>query len=89
MVFEELMDLQVPGTKQELQSQVKRVFQTVAGSMGHTPAVCRKSYVHPRLLASWQEGALAEWKASCPKDMPEEDCMFLRWWRETIIPGMP
>jgi DNA topoisomerase-1 len=30
----------------------------VAAQLGNTPAVCRKSYIHPRVLASYLDGSL-------------------------------
>jgi DNA topoisomerase-1 len=32
------------------------VVKTVASDLGNTPAVCRSSYIHPHILADWQEG---------------------------------
>jgi DNA topoisomerase-1 len=32
----------------------------VSGRLGNTRAVCRKCYIHPQVLASWQEGRLAD-----------------------------
>lgn len=34
------------------------VVQAVAAQLGNTPAVCRKSYIHPRLLAGLLDGSL-------------------------------
>jgi DNA topoisomerase IB len=30
----------------------------VAAVLGNTPAVCRGSYIHPRVLEGWQDGSL-------------------------------
>jgi DNA topoisomerase IB len=32
----------------------------VATLLGNTPAVCRKSYIHPEVFAAWREGVLAD-----------------------------
>jgi DNA topoisomerase-1 len=37
---------------------VVTVVKRVAGQLGNTPAVCRKSYIHPRVLASYLDGSL-------------------------------
>ncbi len=37
---------------------VKAVIATVAARLGHTPTVCRASYIHPRILADYATGAL-------------------------------
>jgi DNA topoisomerase-1 len=34
------------------------VVKRVAAQLGNTPAVCRKSYIHPRVLASYLDGSL-------------------------------
>ncbi|HET9646480.1 MAG TPA: DNA topoisomerase IB [Burkholderiaceae bacterium] len=38
--------------------RVKEVIATVAQRLGHTQAVCRKSYVHPQVLQAFVEGRL-------------------------------
>jgi DNA topoisomerase-1 len=38
--------------------QVVAVMKEVAAMLGNTPAVCRKSYVHPRLVEAFQSGEL-------------------------------
>lgn len=35
------------------------VVKRVAEQLGNTPAVCRKCYIHPRVLAGWLDGSLA------------------------------
>jgi DNA topoisomerase I len=38
--------------------KINRVLAGVAERLGNTPAVCRKSYVHPQLLLSFEQGSL-------------------------------
>jgi DNA topoisomerase-1 len=38
---------------------VKRAIDRVAARLGNTPAVCRRCYVHPEIVASYLEGSLA------------------------------
>jgi DNA topoisomerase-1 len=45
---------QVRPTKRSAAAVVKRV----AEQLGNTPAVCRKSYIHPRVLSSYLDGSL-------------------------------
>lgn len=35
------------------------MLQKVADRLGHTPAICRTSYVHPRLIEDFTENRLA------------------------------
>jgi DNA topoisomerase-1 len=46
-------------TKKELQREIVAAIDRVAGQLGNTRAVCRKSYVHPAVLAAFEGGALA------------------------------
>lgn len=34
------------------------VVREVAGLLGNTPAVCRRSYIHPEVFAAWEDGRL-------------------------------
>lgn len=40
--------------------EVKRAIETVAGYLGNTPAVCRASYVDPRVIDRFQAGVAIE-----------------------------
>jgi DNA topoisomerase-1 len=45
------------GTSQRaMKAQVRDAIKAAAAALGNTPAVCRKSYVHPRVLEHWQAG---------------------------------
>ena len=39
-----------------LKAQVRDAIRAAAAALGNTPAVCRKSYVHPRVIEAWTEG---------------------------------
>jgi DNA topoisomerase-1 len=44
------------------------VVKTVAADLGNTPAVCRSSYIHPSILAHWNEGSFRRrWNAALKK----------------------
>jgi DNA topoisomerase-1 len=45
-------------TKKEFQRAVVSAIDDVAGRLGNTRAVCRKSYVHPAVLAAFEGGIL-------------------------------
>jgi DNA topoisomerase IB len=40
-----------------------QIVKQVAEQLGNTPAVCRKSYIHPMVLENYLDGAL---KLKCP-----------------------
>ena len=54
---------------------VARAYQEVAHYLGNTPAVCRKSYVDPRLIDHYQSGSTiaAVLEAICGPDHVESD----------------
>jgi DNA topoisomerase-1 len=39
-----------PTNQRECKQCIKRVVETVAEQLGHTPTVCRASYIHPRVI---------------------------------------
>ena len=47
-----------PQSGRESKACIKRVIATVAAQLGHTPTVCRASYIHPRLLEDFAGGAI-------------------------------
>jgi DNA topoisomerase-1 len=49
---------------------VRRAMETVAEHLGNTPAVCRASYVHPKIIDTFNDGTLAERWHSTPKRRP-------------------
>ena len=46
-------------TLAQARTEVKRVLAEVAKKLGNTPAICRKSYVHPFVIESFLAGELA------------------------------
>jgi DNA topoisomerase I len=38
---------------------IRKAIETVAARLGNTPAICRKCYVHPEVLAAYLDGKLA------------------------------
>jgi len=48
-----------PGAKRETERNVNVAIEAVAGLLGNTPAVCRKSYVHPGVVDAYRDGTMA------------------------------
>lgn len=42
----------------EAKHRISAAIKTAAEKLGNTPAICRKSYVHPQVLAAFQDGSL-------------------------------
>lgn len=51
-----LMRETTPSTKTKTTRQLVEVVKTVARQLGNTPAICRKCYIHPALIQSFQRG---------------------------------
>ncbi len=50
-----------PAANAEARAAVeKEMFETVAEALGHTPAVCRQSYVDPRVITAYENGRLRD-----------------------------
>jgi DNA topoisomerase I len=54
----ELSTLDGAGAKLSVKANVKHAIDTVAATLGNTPTICRKCYVHPRVIESYLDGAL-------------------------------
>jgi DNA topoisomerase-1 len=71
---------------------LKPLLQQVAEEIGNTPAILRKSYIHPNLIDSWKEGSFArpEWarlrRAETPRHFSRSEALLLRWLRKQYKP---
>jgi DNA topoisomerase-1 len=52
-----------PDTQTLAKANIKSAIDDVAGSLGNTPTICRKCYVHPALLEAYLDGGLTLSKA--------------------------
>lgn len=52
-----------PDSKTLAKANIKAAIDEVSGSLGNTPAICRKCYVHPALLETYENGELKLRKA--------------------------
>jgi DNA topoisomerase-1 len=52
-----------PETKALAKANIKAAIDDVAGSLGNTPTICRKCYVHPAVLEAYENGDLMLRKA--------------------------
>jgi DNA topoisomerase IB len=53
-----LCSLEHPGTERGCKKCIKGVLDKVADRLGHTPAICRASYVHPMLFEEFTANRL-------------------------------
>jgi DNA topoisomerase-1 len=78
--------LETPDSKRGRTLATNQVIDTVAARLGNTRAVCRKCYVHPRVLEHWQDGRLADELAAVrrrfrrtPSGLDRAEYVTLRW----------
>jgi DNA topoisomerase I len=88
--LEQLLD-QEPELKKE--KTVKEAFKQVAKSLGNTPAVCSKYYVHPQIVALFQEDKLFDYLKTHDATGPEDpffsstEKLVLNMLRQTVNSG--
>ena len=54
-----------PWTETSLNKAVRRAVAGVAQNLGNTPAVCRGSYINPRVVELFREGTTIERTVAC------------------------
>jgi DNA topoisomerase-1 len=54
-----LRQMPPPGTRRQTERHVNVTIEAVAGLLGNTPTVCRKSYVHPGIVDAYRDGTMA------------------------------
>jgi len=54
-----LCSIDHPGSERACKQSIKQVLEQVADRLGHTPTICRTSYVHPRLFEDFTANRLA------------------------------
>ena len=62
-----LREVPPPSTKRETERHVNVAIEAVAGLLGNTPTVCRKSYVHPGVVDAYRDGAMSSLSSRKPK----------------------
>jgi DNA topoisomerase I len=55
-----LCALDNPGSERACKRCVNDMLKKVASQLGHTPSVCRKSYIHPQVIDDFMSNRLAE-----------------------------
>jgi DNA topoisomerase-1 len=54
----------------QAKKNVLSAVEAVSGVLGNTPAICRKSYIHPAVLECYMDGSMSrKLKASLPPAM--------------------
>ncbi|ASQ45597.1 DNA topoisomerase IB [Legionella clemsonensis] len=71
-------------TKKPSAKLLNTVLKEVATLLGHTPAVCRKNYVHPQIVHWWERGLLHQWTSKNQSHIKvlDEDELLLYWLKD-------
>src|SRR5579872_6979165 len=69
----ELRRYEVPQTPAEAKRNIVEAVKTVAQRLGNTPAICRKSYVHPLIVEAYEEGTLSGWLPAASAERKADD----------------
>ena len=59
-----LRECEAASSDAQVRRNIVRVVERVANRLGNTKAVCRKSYIHPAIFESYQDGSMMEMIAS-------------------------
>ncbi len=79
-------EIERPQNKRETARILNALIDKVAARLGNTRAVCRRCYIHPRVIDSWSQGTLAEELAEAGRQCSEpleglddEEMLVLGW----------
>lgn len=64
-------------TRHEARQNIVEAVKGVAGRLGNTPAICRKSYIHSGLFDAYRGGALPDWRSARHAGLRGEEAAFL------------
>jgi DNA topoisomerase-1 len=81
-----LADIETPPAKREAARVLNAAIDAVADRLGNTRAVCRRCYIHPRVLADWEAGRLRDDMQAvrrrfrrAPAGLDRQEAVVLRW----------
>lgn len=81
-----LSGIELPETKSAASRVLNKAIDAVAARLGNTRTVCRKGYIHPAVIESWNAGTLEEEMKTArksfrkiPEGLDEEEMAVLRW----------
>lgn len=67
--------IEISGENKPTKKNLNRAIKTVARQLGNTAAVCRKCYIHPAVVESYQNGLLGKvFRPGTPSSKRSSDC---------------
>ncbi len=90
-----LRELDAFNTKTQARKNIVRAVEQVAMRLGNTKAVCRKCYIHPAIIQSYQDGTLGRQIArgadkvltEAPRNLSREEAAVFRLLRQRTKPA--
>ena len=79
--FRRLQNTMPAGSERDNAMHYNKIVTEVAQQLGHTPAVCKKSYLHPDLRSLWEKGDMHEW---LKRKRKKDEALFTDYWKEHI-----
>jgi DNA topoisomerase-1 len=76
-------------SEREAKKHIVATIKAVAERLGNTPAVCRKSYVHPGLLDAYRTGALGAARPIGRAGVRADEADFLRFLKRSVQAPAP
>ena len=73
-----LTEFEAFGSATEAKRNVVQAIKKVAASLGNTPSVCRKAYVHPAVLECYMSGVLTPAEKKCAEEQVAAAASALR-----------
>jgi DNA topoisomerase-1 len=67
----------------QAQKDLNNVIDEVASLLGHTPAICKKSYIYPEIIAQWKSTQLNAWIKKYKRYIDDKDKLLLQWLKNT------
>ena len=68
-----------PYTSEELaKKQLSLIINEVASLLGHSSAICQKSYIYPEIINHWKEEKINHWIKG-RRLLSDKDKLFLHW----------
>lgn len=69
----------------QAKNNIAQAIKTAAKRLGNTPAICRKSYVHPAVLDAYLDGSLAQMLKPRADDQPHRSRHKLRQEEDAVL----
>ena len=76
-----------PDSERSRRQVVTDALREVASYLGNTPAVCRKSYVHPDVLQAYHDGVLARLRLPADAQWAQLEAATLRFLKQHATPA--